>query len=158
MVHEDGDEEDLNEAVREALKLHDMVNVSINDPVSQNWKGKELVAKVYATSAVKPTTKRSIKKRERKLPRTRPNKSRFILRYDDGDMETGVLLQNLYKRLDDAAEMRENVAEVVHHRRIHKHKLNLHVEHDGPFLWTRWICLRRLQCQLWATGAEMCGL
>ena len=34
MVHEDGDEEDLNEAEVRDAELHDMVNVSINDPVS----------------------------------------------------------------------------------------------------------------------------
>ena len=159
MMHDDGDEEDLNEAeVRDALELYAMTDLAINDPVAVNWKGqgKWWPARVCNIKITLPRSKANTRKWKRKWksrqrrrigkvkgheahsttpelgPEGKPIKTikLFSVRYDDGDTESNIPLHYLYKRLDDAAAMRKKVADVLRDRKIPKgHNLNPHDAH-----------------------------
>ena len=89
MVHEDGDEEDLNEVeLLSAIDLYKMTSLHIGDQVIVNWRGK---GKWWhgRIADVRQETKKG------------RHVSMYDVRYDDGDSEKNVLQKNIYKRFED---------------------------------------------------------
>jgi hypothetical protein len=99
MVHEDGDEEDLNEAeALDAIGLYKQTTLHIGDPVIVNWRGKGKwwhgrIADVHKKSSKKDNTNSG-----GELSGATPFVNVYDIRYDDGDTEKNVPQKNIYKR------------------------------------------------------------
>jgi|TARA_B100000780_G_C20957239_1_gene381958 uncharacterized protein (DUF4415 family) len=94
MVHEDGDEEDLNEAeLMGAISLYKQTTLHIGDPVIVNWRGK---GKWWHGRIA--DVQRKIRKGKGKGNKEERTVNVYNIRYDDGDTEKNVAQKNIYKR------------------------------------------------------------
>ena len=103
MVHEDGDEEDLNEAeLNDAVALYKQTTLHIGDPVIVNWKGKGK----WWHGRIADVRKKAHKKRKADGKSSSPSGkvptaiNVYDIRYDDGDTEKNVAQNNIYKRFE----------------------------------------------------------